>query len=240
MPSVKIPINETDHKYTQTMCIEFEALFDIPFGILRVIRRSYNDPGLFKQHWMTCDNYTLRALLYDRPVYNPILPAMIVKDQDEAKKLYEEMISNTDVYYKILENSPRIAMFNMLQSVDVIRSRSNSSVLDYTIICKSKQQEEYVKSFCLLESPRTIIVPDFNINVNYYDLVIVEQYENILKYAKAVNKPVGGRTIWIPEFGFNMDTKETNKPSYYISLFLSEANKVCTYQPYINFTKPVG
>lgn len=235
----KIHINETGKVYTQSVVVEFEAIFDIPFGIIRTIGKYYYDPEVFKKHWMTFDNYTLRSVLYDRPKYDPILPALIVKDETVSKNLYEQFMTDKEAFFRVMENSPYTSIWSFVLSVDQI-SDKNPNMTSCTIICKNQLQADWLSHLNLLTGVRVMVVSDYKINLNHYDLIVLEQYENILKYATTIGKPIAGRTIWIPEFGFNMDIKETNKPSYDISLFVAESNKVSTYEPYNNYTKPLG
>ena len=236
---MRVHINETGKQYTQSIVVEFEAIYDIPFGILRHIREKYNDPDIFKKTWMEFDNYTLRSVLYERPTYDPILPALVIKDRNVSSDIYNQIISNSEAYRRVLELSPATSIHKFLISVNEIADK-NGLMLSYTILCKNQIQMDYLKKDPVLSNSIKILVPDYNFNLNHYDLLIVEQYENIIKYGVASHKPVAGRTIWIPEFAYNMDQKETNKPNYNVSVFVVNQNKVNTYEPYLNYTKPLG
>lgn len=236
VPIVKIPIADTDSRYSMSVCMEFETLFDIPFGIIRTIAASYNDPNVFDQHWMTYDNYTLRAVLYERDTYNPILAVMKNSDREEADSLLQEMQKYKDVYESILNRSPMTSIYQLLEQIYAIKKSPNANIIDYTVICKNRYQEDFIKK--QLGDKVHTTLGGFTADIHMYDLIILEQYEDILKYPN--NKTRAGKTIWIPDFAYNMDTKNKENPSFEISALVGDLNKVCTYEPYINYIKPIG
>lgn len=219
------------------VCIEFEALFDIPFGIMRTIRDKFNDPSVFEQYWTQADTYTLRCLLYEREIYNPIYAAMKedIKDRKYADKIYDDLHSE-DFYNVVLNNSPPINMYNIVSAMDGVR-KANGEMLYYTVICKNNIQADFLISK-LPNIEYKITSKPFDFDVSTYNLIILERYENIIRYCK--KRMVQGKVIWIPEFWYNMDTKDRTIPSMEISIFCGDVNIVQVYEPYNNFNKPLG
>ena len=234
-PILKIPIDKAGHHYMVSVCIEFEALYDIPFGIIRTIQYHYNDPSVFLQRWMNYDNYTLRAVLYERDQYNPVLAAMIKPDIAKADTILQDIYRSSFVYKTVLKHSPLISMANFLHQLIVLKSGNNGDILNYKVICKNEMQANKLK-----EDFRGVeySLNGFDFNVHPYDLIILEKYENILQYSK--KKPVVGKQIWIPEFAYNMDQDQKDTPDLTISTLIGDVNKISTYEPYSNFNKPVG
>ena len=234
MSIFKLPINEVakDSKQSISVCMEFETLFDIPFGIIKTVREFYYDPAVFNYYWMHVDNYTLRTFLYERRYYNPLFTASVGMEFEDAEQLLKEMYEDNDVYKKILDRSPKIAMFEFAERI----TQSTDHLLNLTIICKNKIQQAIInKSF---KNITTRVVPNFGIDLNDYDLIILERYDNMLKYSNIYR--VENKAIWMPEFAYNMDKDKPDEPNLGISVFVTDVNKVSTYEPYNNFIKPVG
>lgn len=226
----------SDHVETN-VCIEFEALFDIPFGILRMVRQKFNDPSIFEQYWMQADTYTLRCLLYERNYYNPIYAAMkdSEKDIESANEILSELMSPI-LYNTILSLSPPIAMYNMVSAMKDVK-QTNTDILQYTVICKNDMQYNYLKE--KLPNTKAIVTKKpFKFDLSPYHLIILERYENILRYCEDIM--VSAKTIWIPEFWYNMDIEDRTMPSMEISILCGDINTILTYEPYNNFNKPVG
>lgn len=232
-------MKEPDKLYTESVVIEFEALYDIPYGIIRTIRDFYYDPEVFKENWMKADVYNLRCLLYDRKIYDPILPALIDKDKSLSKDLYNQLMMNKIEFNKIMSRSPKTAMYDVVDNLGSI-SEEHANITTVTILCKDKISYDWVKKNSKLKSVRFVLVDEFKHNLNQYSLIILEQYEDIVKYTTARNERIEGRTIWIPDYQYNMDLEDPSRPSTEISIFVAEFNKVATYTPYRNFIKPVG
>lgn len=241
MSTTKVPISEivkTDGYHTSTICIEFEALFDIPFGIIQIIREKYFDPSVFESYWINADTYTLRCLLYEREEYNPIYAAMKtgIKDRDKANEILNDMNKDKSVYKMILDKSPAIAMFNILELIHGV-FKNNPQMIEYVVLCKNRIQEKYIKSK-IPDIITRIDNPPYTYRVEDYELIIVERYENMVRYA--MNKGYKGHTIWIPKFYYNMELNDREMPSLGISTLIADLNIIQTYEPYNNFILPLG
>lgn len=235
-PEIKIPINKAGHHYSTSVCIEFEAIYDVPFGIIRTIRNTYNDPSIFNQRWMKYDNYTLRTVLYERTEYNPVLSAMINKDKAKADSILMDFYKIPKAHREVLDNSPFTNIASFLQNIMVVKSGQYGDVISYIVICKNKTQVDKIKE----DFPEVHTSCDgLDFDVKLYDLIILEKFENILQYHKK-HKSVMGKHIWMPEFAYNMDLQYTDRPDLAISTIIGDVNKISTYEPYSNFIKPVG
>lgn len=229
------PISESTKDGKTIKCgIEFECLFDIPFGIMRLIRDKYYDPKIFNRYWMIADNYTLRCFLYERLLYNPIYESLIDKDYKYAESLLKEITNTDTIYNQVLDLSPKINMFELARMHSVINDKGVGSICD--IICKTNLQVKFIKK--AIPNCKTRLVKNFNIDLSQYDLLILERYLNIMEYIKHCD--IENKTIWIPEFWYNLDKAEHTKPDLGVSVVVADTNKVSTYEPYNNFIKPVG
>lgn len=241
MSVTKVPISEvvkTDGYHTSTICIEFEALFDIPFGIMQVIREKYFDPSVFERCRNRIDNYTLRCLLYEREDYNPIYVAMNqeVKDRDKAQEIYKDMYDDKEVYKEVLDKSPPIAMINTIKLIQSVYTK-NPEMIDYIVLCKDRLQQKHIKQY-IPDVITRIDNPPYTYRIEDYSLMVLERYENIVRYT--MNKGYKGHTIWIPKFYYNMELSDREIPSLEVSSLIADLNIVQTYEPYNNFTKPLG
>lgn len=234
-PTIKIPLDKAGRHYSTSVCIEFEAIYDTPFGIIRTINQCYNDPSVFLQRWMRYDNYTLRSVLYEREEYNPVLAAMINHDIQKADTILKDIYETPSAYKRVLDYSPIIAMGSFLHNIMVVKSGEHGDVINYSVICKNNMQVEKLKSDFPGVSYST---EGLDFNVHPYDLLILEKYENVLMYSK--NKPIVAKQVWIPDFAYNMDLDKKDIPDLTISTLIGDVNKISTYEPYSNFNKPVG
>lgn len=236
-PTIKIPVNKAGHHYSTSVCIEFEAVYDVAFGIIRTIQKEYNDPSVFNQRWMNYDNYTLRSMLYERSEYNPILAAMINKDKTKADEILLDMYKSARVHKQVLSESPKTSIASFLKQILMLKYGNYGDIVNYIVICKNKTQAEKLDKDFNMKVHSSIDGLDFD--VTPYDLIILDRYEDILTYSTH-GKPIMGKYIWIPEFTYNMDRVHSDQPDMNISVLIGDINKIYTYEPYNNYKKPVG
>lgn len=232
------PSSSGSKNYHTSVAIEFRALFDIPFGIIREILYEFNDPNVFDQIWMRYDNYTLRSMLYEREHYNPIRSIMLNEDNDSADDLYNQFMENPEYYNKILQLSPITAIYPIIKNIVAIKNSDNGDMVDYIIICNNPVEDKFIKQS--LGTNINVTTRGFKTDLQIYNMIILERYENLLEYKNS--QTLQEKVIWVPDFAYNMSKTRDHKivPKVEVSTFVGIGNNICTYEPYINYIKPVG
>lgn len=212
--------------------IEFDALYDIAYGIIKYIKNNLNDESIFDQNVIMANNLTLLNMLHSRREFNPLYLALndsYTTDNELAESLYEEILEKR--YQKVLELSPKTAIFGLAKLYATVEGFAGVS-----IICNKSIEEQFINE---LEDISTIIYSGFDTDVNEYDVLFVNDYAHILKYH--LKNPIRGKELIIFDSDYNMEPgRDDNMPLLSITGLVSDINIIKTVCPYTKFKPAKG
>lgn len=223
-------------EYTINGIAEFGSLFDINFGIVRLIRDKFNiKDGLnykLNQNVINGDNYFLRYMIYTMQV-NDLSSILCTDDEDSkdfAKSLCKQIVDSDTYYIEALEKSPPTTIANLIK----VYSDTNG-IISTIILCRNNTEASFIKKSKI--NVRTI-VGGYNTILNPYDVIYVNEFSGILKYF--INSKFEGKEIIIPDYWWNMDTTYPDKPMLEVASILGATNIIKTICPYKNFVLPAA
>lgn len=212
--------------------VEFDALYDLAFGVIKYIKNYANDVNVFDQNVINANGITLLNMLHSRRDYNPLYTALkeeYTSDAEEVQNLYDDIMKNR--YKEVLQNSIKTDIFGLIKlycSVDWLAS--------IDILCNKSIEEQFISE--IIDSCN-IIYTGFETDINEYDVLIVNDYTNVLKYY--MNNPIRGKEIILFDNTYNMEPdRDDGMPLMKVSGFVSDVNRIKTICPYAKFQPAKG
>ena len=215
-----------DTKYGNNVLVDFEALVDIDYGIIRYIVREFKDSSYLLPHVVNATEYFAKCLLLIRENKNPLSIIFKKEYHSSIDDILEELVNDETKYKEILELSPPMAMFDVIQAY-----KRTSGVIKCDILCKNSLQEQYIKRY---EKDCKVIVSD-SVDTKQYDTIIIKTYANILKH-----KNVQGKSIIICEYRYNQRKGFNLVLDPSIDVLISKINNTFLVMPYKNFKLPAN
>lgn len=176
-----------------TPLIPFDCIFDLDFGLLRLIRFKYFDTDIFSKDFFENNDSVVDILsrLYLREHQNPLL--MILKEQnvEVAQSLYDDFISKR--YEEIVNLSMSTEIF------ELIRSFLYSGEIKPTIVYRNEIELQFLKGIHSIEKVNKISIDNllkqdnFNLYQQFFFKDIDNYYLNKLKdHIKSCTVYIGG------------------------------------------------
>lgn len=213
--------------------IEFDALYDIAYGIIKYIKGHMNDTDVFDQNVIMANNLSLMNMLHSRRDFNPLYLALndsYTEDEEEVESLYKEIL--TKRYEEVLKLSPKTSVMGLAKLYSSVEGFSSISIISNKSI-----EEQFINE---LEDSSTIVYTGFDTDVNDYDVLIVNDYTNVLKYH--LRNPIGGKEIIMFDCNYNMEPgrEDDNMPLLSVTGLVSDINIIKTVCPYAKFKPAKG
>lgn len=205
--------------YSTNILADFESLYDINFGIVKMIKEKFNSKEL-NQNILNADNYFLRYSIYTMETND--VCNLINMDRDT----YDDIIGNRKNYLRALELSPKTVILELLEMY-----MKTDGVINVHIFCKNILQKHFIKSY---NHNIPIIMKAEDIKISSFDVYYINEYKSLLDCDGVYN----GKEIIIPNYWFNLEPPEFNKPNLAVSIIMSATNKIKTICPYKNFVLP--
>lgn len=192
--------------YGNTILIAFDMIADTEIGLIRMIKEKYNDESIFYPGILEMDDANLIYNLHMRKNDNPLFVA--VKDdenQEQMDSYYNEFMEKE--YDSILENSILTPILKLISTFI-----SSNGIVNVDILCKNKQEEQYIKRIEGLEKCGVIIQDDYSkVDISKYDGIYIKVFKDILKFKNLTTK-----TIFLANYKFNL--KETDNDGIEVPL----------------------
>lgn len=214
---------------------EFSALFDIEYGIIKVIQEEFNikhnGEYVFNQYTLNSSNDSIKTLLLtDEDDDLAKLLTTGVEDEDRlnlAQYICNHMCTDSKWYHKAIDKSLRTSICKLAQ----IWSKSNAAII--TVLCKNPLEQQIIKrSYPDFKT----IVGDF-IDLSSYGVIYIRRFDDILRYQQAGT--LSAKEIIVPTYWCNMQFDDRTKPKIAISYIIGTVNKIKTINPYGKFQLPV-
>lgn len=201
--------------------IPFNLIIDTDIGLYRVIAEKYKDPNTFGTGILEASPKYQLYHLYNRTDINPLYSiAVNPNDKKTLDEYYEEFME--EEYTSIVENSPTTRLYN------IITSTLYMSGIHYTILCKNKFEEEYLKDADKSLNMCTFRIGDYTDTEDIDDPVYFKYVQLIIPNLNFV----AGRNLYIAGYGFNINDKGELNLSEDELLVLNSYNKMTIFDPY--------
>lgn len=179
--------------YTLNMLIPFDLLIDLDLGLIKLLHFDYRNDEYFYTGILDGPDDCIRYELLMRKDPNPLIIAMKNTDDVETMdSLYSQFMEKE--YSKILSLSKGTSLADLTK----LSSYDSDKVIRITVLCRSKEEEEVIRSRNI-NPYNTIISNPKDINLSDYNCIYVKNISDLDLYRK-----VEGLTIFIPNYGFNL------------------------------------
>lgn len=169
--------------------IPFDMIYFLDYGIIKILKEKYFNDKYFTSHiYENTDNRIIYELI-SRENKNPL--SILVKDEykDQIDNIYNELMEKE--YYNIIKYSPITKIRDM-----ILTGKKMFNLLQTTIICKNKLEEQFIKNDELLNK--------FNISNEYdYNGCDTIFYNDIFDILRNINN-IGGKNIIISNVRYNL------------------------------------
>lgn len=202
--------------------VDFKALADTDFGLIKLIQSEYLDPSYFDIEKFKKSDKELLYELYTRKVYNPLL--LYVNDninEKECRELYINFF--TEKYNDILDNS---VATELLTSINLFKT---SGEIDPIILCQDSREIDKIRNTEILKGINTIFLADLEDNTNKYDIYFLKELVDIELFEKQKST-----TFYISTFGPNLteDNKDLIQDELLSKLSLEQKCQVNLFDMY--------
>ena len=212
---------------------EFQSLCDIDIGLYRLIKRDYYDRTVFNNILFDSDDERfIKAKLICRRNINPLF--LFCK----KGKLHVEELD--DLYQQFLvEEYDNILKLSTPTSIASLASVSNSinKLVDVTILCKTKKEEEWIKS----KNPKLkCLVSDYKeLDISKYDTIYLKDIYDLLLLKK---ESVYMKNIVLSRYLFNLENTSNliQLPLIEVSKNFKNCNRFMLIDVYKDITIPVS
>lgn len=187
---------------SNNILITFDMLVDIDIGLLDIVKKSYNDPSVFRKDIFELDDNRIKGLLRENNYRNPLSIVLFGNSTAQADAYYKEFMEYE--YDNIVDTAPITTM------VDVVKTFIDSEgAIIPSILCKTRS--EYVR----VEEIFVDCLPNlFNIIFsNDHSLLDISQYDTFfLKYIEDLSifnpDTISGKNLIISDYRCNLDEEK--------------------------------
>ena len=176
--------------YDNELLVEFESVIDLDLAMYKFIKDKYSDSEYVDQKFI--NEKDERAIIYALLNRKHINPLEIIMPELDTTNLYLDIMNNH--YEELLKYATAYDTFGLM-----IAFLNNASSVNITVWCKSKLEEDFIKSLnpCL----NTIIVPNRKDIVLYkYTVMYVKYIAYLAEYSE-----IKGKHIYIAAAKYNME-----------------------------------
>ena len=176
--------------YDNELLVEFESVIDLDLAMYKFIKDKYSDSEYVDQKFI--NEKDERAIIYALLNRKHINPLEIIMPELDTTNLYLDIMNNH--YEELLKYATAYDTFGLM-----IAFLNNASSVNITVCCKSKLEEDFIKSLnpCL----NTIIVPNRKDIVLYkYTVMYVKYIAYLAEYSE-----IKGKHIYIAAAKYNME-----------------------------------
>ena len=206
-------------KVYNELLVEFEFLIDLDMALFKLIKEKYNNKDLVKQDIISINDETeIIQLMLNRKHIN-VLDVLFNTDKD-TNKLFLDFINNHKT--ELFKYAKAYDTFGLM--VTFLKEASSVSI---TVLCRDELEADFIKK--LNPKLETIIANSKELDISKYTVLYIKYYQNILLYNN-----IGGKHIYVPFAGFNMDETNPSVLSLEISKIIANSNIVHTIDLYTN------
>ena len=173
--------------------ILFDTLVDTDYGLFKVFKKEYSKNEYVNKLLINSINDTnIFDFLNSRKEENIL--NILLKDiyRNSSNKIYNEIMTTN--YIKVLEESS-VTNINTLMNNYIA-----SGLVDITILCKNKIEEQTVKS--KIKNINTITSNDFSmIDISEFGSVFVKNIKDLIQFKKYLD----GKQVYLSNYPFNFE-----------------------------------
>lgn len=174
-----------------TPLIPFDCIFDLDFGLLRLIRTKYFDTDVFSKKFFN-DNDTMNDMisrLYFREQQNPLFMTLNEQNVEVAQSLYDDFMSKK--YNEIVKLSMSTEIFELLHSF------LYSGEIRPTILYRDEVELRFLENIKIIKKISKISIDKLlkQDNFNLYQQFFFKDIDNF--YLKKLKDYIKGRTVYI-------------------------------------------
>lgn len=178
-----------------TPLIPFDCIFDLDYGLLRLIRCKYFDTDIFSKEFFDDSVVGILNKLYYRDHQNPILMTLNSQNVEVAQSLYDDFVKKE--YNEIVRLSMSTEIFNLVQ----IFHRSGE--VRPTILYDSDFELEFMKNIPCLANVSKVNIGEVSKNFDFYQQFFFKDIDNI--YLERLKEDVFGRSAYIGGYKYCCD-----------------------------------
>lgn len=222
-------------QYSTRIVCEFNTLFDIEFGIIKVIQKNFNiqhnGEYIFNQFTLNTDDNGLKTLILTDEDDN--LPALLTRgitgeeSLDLAKYICDQCHTENKWYHKAIDMALRTSICKLTNMW------TKADIAIVTVLCKNPLEQQIIKQ--LYPGYKTVVGE--YIDLSSYSVIYIRRFADILRYHQAGK--LAGKEIIVPTYWSNMQPEDRYRPKTAISYLIGSINKIKTINPYDNFQLPV-
>ena len=179
--------------------ILFDTLVDTDYGLFKVFKKEYSKNEYVNKLLIDSINDTnIFDFLNSRKEENIL--NILLKDiyRNSSNKIYNEIMTTN--YIKVLEESS-VTNVNTLMN-----NYLASGLVDITILCKNKIEEQTVKS--KIKNINTITSNDFSmIDISEFGSIFVKNIKDLIQFKKYLD----GKQIYLSNYPFNFEMDKQYK-----------------------------
>lgn len=173
--------------------ILFDTLVDTDYGLFKVFKKEYSKNEYVNKLLIDSINDTnIFDFLNSRKEENIL--NILLKDiyRNSSNKIYNEIMTTN--YIKVLEESS-VTNINTLMNNYIA-----SGLVDITILCKNKIEEQTVKS--KIKNINTITSNDFSmIDISEFGSIFVKNIKDLIQFKKYLD----GKQVYLSNYPFNFE-----------------------------------
>ena len=173
--------------------ILFDTLVDTDYGLFKVFKKEYSKNEYVNRLLIDSINDTnIFDFLNSRKEENIL--NILLKDiyRNSSNKIYNEIMTTN--YIKVLEESS-VTNINTLMNNYIA-----SGLVDITILCKNKIEEQTVKS--KIKNVNTITSNDFSmIDISEFGSIFVKNIKDLIQFKKYLD----GKQVYLSNYPFNFE-----------------------------------
>ena len=202
---------------TNKLLVDFDFIVDLDLAMVKFVKENYYSSQYVSKDILNKTEDELKNILVNRKYINPL--ELIFTDSDSTD-LYFEL--TTEKINFLLKYATIYDSYLLL-----ITLRNNASLLEITIHCNNKYEEEYIKS--LNGNFNILTCNTKDIDVNKYNIFYIKYLAQIIQYPH-----LEGKHIYVANARYNMedgkDILNTN-----LSILFGDVNLMHSMDLYVDF-----
>lgn len=157
--------------------VAFNAIMDLDYAILRMIRQEYNDPTYIDQKIMNTNTKQIKELLLNRTDPNPV--TICIKNKKTADNIYKEIMLKR--YNDLISPKKYMDVTGIFFLISVYINLPNVHV---TVLCASQKEADLVKRYHSKVNTLVLNDPSFEFDPAPYTDFIFKSVNDVLKFSK--------------------------------------------------------